>query len=235
MPLEPTPTRRRRPHAPWTVMALAAVGTAVFALPATLSSDPAASRVPIHPDVAWHALTLTAHALPGGLALALGPLQFLTGLRTRRPQVHRVLGRVYLGSVVVAALVSLVAAIYSLSGLSAQVAFVLLAGLWLYTAYRGYTSIRRGRVAAHRIWMTRNYAYTYTAVALRLFLLAGVALKRNVAPDLPFDQIYTTSAWAAILVNVVVVEYVVLRRPTGPRAARERARPVVPALVAARP
>lgn len=82
--------------------------------------------------------------------------------------------------------------------------------------------------------MTRNYAYTYTAAALRLFLLAGVALKRNVAPDLPFDQIYTTSAWAAILVNVVVVEYVVLRRPTGPRAARERARPIVPALVAAR-
>ncbi|WP_226345572.1 DUF2306 domain-containing protein [Agilicoccus flavus] len=86
--------------------------------------------MPIDPDVAWHALTLAVHALPGGLALALGPLQFLTGLRTRRPQVHRVLGRVHLGSVVVAALVSLVAAIYSLSGLSAQVALGPTPGSW---------------------------------------------------------------------------------------------------------
>ncbi|GMA41971.1 DUF2306 domain-containing protein [Mobilicoccus caccae] len=222
-----TTLSRRRRQVPWAVMALAALGTVAFAVPPTLSSDPAASRVPIDPDVAWHALTLTVHALPGGLALALGPLQFLTRLRARRPHVHRIVGRVYLGSVVVAAVVSLFAALYSLSGLSAQVAFALLTVLWLYTAYRGYTSIRHGQIKAHRIWMTRNYALTYSAVALRVFLLAGVVLKRNVAPDLPFDQIYTTSAWAAILVNLVVVEYVILRRVTMPPTVRERLRPAV--------
>ncbi|ALG11993.1 DUF2306 domain-containing protein [Kibdelosporangium phytohabitans] len=58
----------------------------------------------------------------------IGPFQFAAKLRARRPQLHRVLGRVYMVSIVVAAVSSSVAVVYSTEGVSAQVAFCLLTG-----------------------------------------------------------------------------------------------------------
>ncbi|WP_460765195.1 DUF2306 domain-containing protein [Mariniluteicoccus flavus] len=107
--------------------------------------------MPLDPDVALHGLWLAAHAVPGGLALVLGPFQFVSRVRRRWPQLHRIMGRVYMGAVVVAALVSLVAAAYSLSGVSAQIAFALLAVIWLATLIAAFQGIRRGEVALHRI------------------------------------------------------------------------------------
>jgi hypothetical protein len=40
-----------------------------------------------------------AHVVSAGLALLLGPWQFAAWLRIRHPRVHRMNGRVYLGSV----------------------------------------------------------------------------------------------------------------------------------------
>jgi hypothetical protein len=53
--------------------------------------------------------SLVIHAVPAGIALITGPWQFVSRLRTRFPRLHRVMGRVYLLSVVAAAL----AAVYS--------------------------------------------------------------------------------------------------------------------------
>lgn len=220
-------TRRRWGWSLWALMSLAAIGIALFAVPPYLGGEPANSKVPLDPNVALHFATLAVHAVPGGLVLALGPYQFVARLRRRWPQVHRVLGRVYMVSVVVAAVVSLVAAAYSQNGLAAQVGFVLLAVMWLYTLAKAYRTIRRGEVALHRIWMIRNYALTFAAVALRIYLLTGVLVKQSV-PALRFDQIYTASVWASILVNVVVAEYFIVQRSLAP-LARTRRREVVPA------
>ncbi|MGW7582161.1 DUF2306 domain-containing protein [Kitasatospora sp. NPDC054769] len=55
-------------------------------------------------------------------------------------------------------------------------ALCLLAAAWLSTAARAYRTIRRGEVQAHRIWTIRNYAPTFAAVTLRLYLLTGLGL-----------------------------------------------------------
>ena len=54
---------------------------------------------------------MLAHGVPGALALVLGVLQFSTRLRQRHLQLHRVLGRIYVGSVVVSAPVAIAVAI----------------------------------------------------------------------------------------------------------------------------
>lgn len=48
--------------------------------------------------MATHYLSIVLHGLPASLALFLGPLQFITPLRVRRPRLHRVIGAVGDGS-----------------------------------------------------------------------------------------------------------------------------------------
>nr|WP_083977038.1 DUF2306 domain-containing protein [Herbidospora sakaeratensis] len=189
-------------------MALSAVGFAVASVPPYLSGDAADAPLPLNPDVALHYLSLAVHALPGGLALALGPLQFVGRLRARRPKLHRVVGRVYMISVVIASIAAAVNAAITISGFAVQVAFFILVAAWLYTVAMAYRCIRRGEARLHRIWMIRNYALTFAAVTLRVYLLLGLQL----SPSLGFEAIYTSAVWASILGNVLVAEYIVVQR-----------------------
>ncbi|WP_433272354.1 DUF2306 domain-containing protein [Actinosynnema sp. CS-041913] len=203
----------------WVLLAVSAVGIAAYAVPPYLTGNPADSSVPIDPDVAVHYLTLAVHAVPGGLAMIIGPFQFVNRLRVRRPRLHRIAGRVYMVSVLIATVASLFAATFSLSGFAVRVGFYLLAAAWLYTLVKGYRSIRRGEVGLHRIWMIRNYALTFAGVTLRVYLILGLLLKQSV-PSLAFDEIYTAAAWASILGNVLVAEYFILHRTTARRGER---------------
>ncbi|WP_170990982.1 DUF2306 domain-containing protein [Herbidospora galbida] len=157
--------------------------------------------------MALHYLYLAVHAVPGGLALALGPLQFVKRLRVRRPELHRVVGRVYLVSVVIASVAAAVNAAVTISGFPAQVAFFILVAAWLYTLAMAYWSIRRREVRLHQMWMTRNYALTFAAVTLRVYPLLGLQLY----PSVGFEAIYTVAVWGSILGNVLVAEYFIVQ------------------------
>jgi uncharacterized membrane protein len=204
-------------------MAVSAIAIAAFAVPPYLSGDPANSNLPINPDAAQHFLSLAVHAVPSGLALVIGPLQFLAPLRNRNLKVHRVAGRVYLISVVVASIAAFFAATFSVSGFPAQVAFYVLTAAWLYTVAQAYRCVRRGEVRLHRIWMIRNYALTFAAVTLRIYLVVGMVARKQFA-WLTFEDVYTASVWASILINVVVAEYFIVHRVLASSARRRRRR-----------
>ncbi|SDI13370.1 Uncharacterized membrane protein [Sinosporangium album] len=231
-PSTPKTNRRNRRWALWGLMAISAIGIAAYAVPPYLSGNSADSNVPIDPDVALHYLSLAVHALPGGLALIIGPLQFLTPLRVRRPRLHRLLGRIYMICVLIASGAAVFAATFSLGGFSIQIAFYLLVVGWLYTLAKAYLCIRRGEVQLHRIWMIRNYTLTFAAVTLRVYLLLGLMLKQTYT-SLPFDEIYNASGWASILVNVVVAEYFIIQRTLAPLARRRQRREAAPVTTSA--
>ena len=70
--------------------------------------------------------------------------------------------------------------------------------------------------------MIRNYALTFSAVLLRVFLGIGVAAVPRY-PSLDFDQVYATSVWAAILVSYLAAEWFVVQRTfDGPLSRAER-------------
>ncbi|MFD2468378.1 DUF2306 domain-containing protein [Amycolatopsis silviterrae] len=215
-------SRRSRRRIAWTAVAVSAVGVALFSAVTYLTGDPTLSRIPLNPAIALHYLTIVAHALPASLVLLIGPFQFAAKLRTRRPKLHRVLGRIYVVSMIFAAAAALAAATFSVDGISAQIAFYLLAVAWLYTLYRGYTFIRQGQIQLHRIWMIRNYALSFAAVVLRGFLGIGAAAK-SIVPTLSFADIYSTSAWGSIMVCVVVAEYFVINRTVAPLVRKRQA------------
>lgn len=192
----------QKPAAFW-LMALLALGVAAYALVVYGVFPPGKF---VHPEMraAYEAnrAAILLHAFASALALALGPWQFLPGLRRARPALHRWSGRIYLGAgVLLGGLAGLYMSMHAYGGAVAQSGFALLALLWLYTGWQAYAAIRRRDVASHRRWMIRNFALTFAAVTLRLWmpLFAGLGI--------PFDTAYPLIAWISWVLNLLVVEW----------------------------
>ena len=142
------------------------------------------------------------HVFASVVALALGPLQFSTTLRTRRPALHRCLGRIYLGvGVLVGGLAGLFMAAHAFGGTTARLGFACLAIGWIYTGSRAYLAIRARDIVSHRRWMVRNFALTFAAVTLRLWLPAAMA------SGIAFELAYPIIAWLCWVPNLIVAEY----------------------------
>ena len=207
----------------WTFVLLTAVAIVAFSaapyFSASLSelADRGVGLAPTyaqaHPFVQG---ALYAHIVGGAVALVAGPLQFWRGLRTRLPRLHRWTGRVYLVGVGVGGLAGLVIAPSSPAGYVGLFGFGTLALLWLLTAWRAYRAIRRGDVPSHRAWMIRNYALTYAAVTLRLWLplllLTPLVLGRPWEFDTAFADAYAAVPFLSWLPNLVVAEWLIRRR-----------------------
>lgn len=167
----------------------------------------------VHPESAVnfreHSLGISLHVFASIFAIVLGPLQFSKRLRQSRLTVHRWIGRLYLFiGVLIGGLSGLYMATLAYGGMAPRLGFTLLALAWLYSGYRAYTSIRQRRIEEHRRWMVRNYALTFAAVTLRIYLPLGMIAQ------LPFDIVYATVAWMCWIPNLFVVEWFLRRKST---------------------
>jgi uncharacterized membrane protein len=166
----------------------------------------------VHPDLratfALHRAGIYTHVFASVVALALGPFQFSERLRARRLSWHRWSGRLYLTGVLIGGLAGLFMATHAFGGMVARSGFAGLAVAWLWTGQRAWTAIRARDIDAHRRWMIRNFALTFAAVTLRLWLpslaAAGIA----------FERAYPVIAWICWVPNLLVAEALVASRPT---------------------
>ncbi len=161
----------------------------------------------IRDRIAEAPLAVFGHIAASAVALALGPFQLNTRLRSRRLELHRWMGRVYIISVVVGGLSGVGLATMSMGGVPAHVGFGLLGALWVLTAVLAYQRIKVYDIADHRKWMIRSYSLAFAAVTLRIYLPLATAVMR-----IPFDQAYPAIAWLCWVPNLIVVEWVFLRR-----------------------
>ena len=176
----------------------------------------------VHPDMRasfeTHRLGVIAHVFASAVALVVGPLQFLSWLRVRRPVLHRWLGRIYLGiGVLIGGLAGLSIAPHAFGGLTAQLGFTGLALSWLYTGWRAYRAIRTRDVDKHRRWMVRNFALTFAAVTLRIWLPASVGA------GIAFELAYPVIAWACWVPNIVIAELLFNRQQHASAVVLQRA------------
>jgi uncharacterized membrane protein len=159
-------------------------------------------------------LAVFGHIAASALALALGPFQLSTRLRARRVRLHRWLGRIYIMSVIVGGVSAIALATMSMGGVPAHVGFGLLGSLWVLTATLAYQRIKVYDIADHRRWMIRSYSLAFAAVTLRIYLPLAVSVMR-----IPFDQAYPAIAWLCWVPNLIVADWVFLRRvPTSVQA-----------------
>jgi len=211
-----------RKYFPWGLMAFLAIGVAIAAIApyATLNSanfNEATRRYATETNLKF--VSLFIHAFSGGIALVLGPFQFLSKLRDRFPTLHRWTGRVYLTAILVGGLSAFIIAPGLISGLVGEIGLMTLAILWLWTGLMAYINIRAGNVEVHRDWMTRNYALTFAGVMLRVWLgiLIGTQLpmlNTKYAGDFHnlFVEAYRVVMWLCWVPNLIVAEMLINRR-----------------------
>ena len=144
---------------------------------------------------------LQLHIAASGVALLLGPLQFLRTIRTKTPSVHRWIGRIYVAACLAGGLAGGAIALYSSSGLIAGAGFLSLAILWLVFTGLALKSAMQRDFRAHERWMIRSFALTFAAVTLRIYLPIGIGLSEG-----EFALPYTIIAWISWAPNLLVAE-----------------------------
>jgi hypothetical protein len=105
--------------------------------------------------------------------------------------------------------------IYANGGITSKVAFVVLAGLWIYFSANAVLKARNGDYTAHRDFMIRSYALTLSAVTLRAWKWSI-----NNSVELPPMDVYRAVAWLGWVPNLAFAEYLIWR--SRERLARRR-------------
>jgi uncharacterized membrane protein len=119
---------------------------------------------------------IIAHGVPGAIALFLGIFQFSSRLRRRYLRVHRIMGRIYVVSVAVAAPVAVkISSVLVIPTLLA--ASVVQAFGWVAATATALYCVRTGRIQQHREWMMRSYPFAMVFVVVRV-ILAVPAVER---------------------------------------------------------
>ena len=193
------------------MMMLMSLGAAAYAVVA-YSILPLGSLV--HPEMRavfeGNKIGIYAHIFGSAIALGLGPFQFLSRLRTDHPALHRWFGRTYLSAgVLIGGVSGLYMAFHAFGGAAAQAGFAALALSWLYSGLRAYIAIKTRDIALHRRWMNRNFALTFAAVTLRIYLPSSMAM------GFEFEIAYPIISWLCWVPNLIVTELLFNQRHAG--------------------
>ena len=186
----------------WIAFGLLALSAFLFtSLPILESTNP------MH-DLLYSQRWLLFPHIAGGLTvLILGPLQFSRTLRQRNPTRHRLLGKCYIGGVLVAAIPAMLMARHYPAFLPYSV--TINAILWLTNTAAAFLAARNRRFEQHRRWMARSYAMTATFVVPRIplpvynhmtlqagsYFLLAVAIIALLIADLIVDWRVITGIW----------------------------------------
>lgn len=119
---------------------------------------------------------LLPHGLAAGCALLLGPFQFSERLRRRFAKLHRVMGRFYVGGVLLGAPMGLYIqnfeSVHIYPGDPVQFSLVIAtvadAAIWMFATIMALRFILQHKVQLHRQWMSRSYACAIIFLEVRV-------------------------------------------------------------------
>ena len=161
---------------------------------------------------------LLVHGLAGLTALTTGTLQMSSRIRLDRPALHRLVGKVFIGSVTVAAPAALAITLAGFEPRSIVVQQWFQAGGWLLSPWVAYACIRSGQMALHKAWMIRSYAFTLIFIFSRVpdFFIPSYS-----------DQALSDMLWGLVVVAALAPELILtiqtlwmIRSAKARRAAR---------------
>lgn len=154
----------------------------------------------------YYRLAFFIHVFSAILVLLAGYTQFSASLRRRFPVMHRRAGWLYvLVTLLLAGPSGFLIGIYANGGLSSQIAFCLLAVLWILFTAIALLKIIRKEFMAHRAWMIRSFALALSAITLRAWKYILVSLFH----PKPMD-VYQLVAWLGWTLNLVIAELIIL-------------------------
>ena len=158
------------------------------------------------------------HGVAGALALLLAPFQFSTRLRRRSPKLHRILGRLYVAGVAVAAPVAIPIAVILGPPALVPAATIQTCG-WLLTTAVGLYCIRIGNIRQHEEWMTRSYPFAMVFVFARAIL--AIPAVRAMGQDAFVAVVWSCEALACFIPSFIIAMRAVRRREPATAARRQ--------------
>ncbi|MEN2281123.1 DUF2306 domain-containing protein [Algoriphagus sp. SE2] len=113
--------------------------------------------------------SLIGHISGGLIALLIGPIQFWESFRKSNYKIHRILGKIYLGAILLGTVSSTYLAWNTAIKININWALALqgLALAWFVTIAFAYLSILRKNIDLHREWMIKSYVVTFAFVSFR--------------------------------------------------------------------
>ena len=152
-------------------------------------------------------ISFYAHISFGGIALLVGWVQFSKKLRSKYLNLHKIIGKIYVASVLISGPFGFYIALFASGGLSPKLGFSIGAVLWTLLTFFGYSTIRKGNINVHRKLMMYSYAGTFGAVTLRLWLPILLLITGS------FATAYGIVAWLSWLPNMMVVYLILHKKP----------------------
>jgi uncharacterized membrane protein len=168
-------------------------------------------------------LPVVLHIVAAAAYIVLGAFQFVPSIRRRKPGWHRRVGRLLVGSGLVAALSGLwMTQFYELPDHDGALVYgfrLLFGSLMAISIVLGLVAIRRREIARHRAWMMRGYALGLGAGTQVLTLLVGEIVLGP--PGEVARGLLMGAGWA---INLALAEWIIRRPPPPPARTASPAR-----------
>jgi len=149
---------------------------------------------------------LIGHLSGGMTAILIGPFQFSKAFRNRYLKTHRLLGKIFIIAIIIAAS----CAFYMSFAISPQVniawsmSLFFLALPWLTSALMAYRMVRLKRIPQHREWMIRTYVITFAFVSFRFIEESSIAHSLMET----FEERGPTCIWLSWAVPLFIAEVI---------------------------
>ncbi|RKE78585.1 DUF2306 domain-containing protein [Chryseobacterium sp. AG363] len=121
---------------------------------------------------------------------------------------HRNMGKLYTFLILIFAAPSgIYMGIFANGGLFSKISFIILGSLWWFSTLKAYQLARQKRFKEHKQWMWRSFAFTLSAITLRMWKVIIVYLFH---PN-PMD-VYQIIAWLGWIPNILIIEYLITKK-----------------------
>ncbi len=154
-------------------------------------------------SVLWYTMMFKTHIAFGIISILTGAFQFIKSFRKRWLSAHKTIGKVYLLAIFISSICGFIVAQFATGGLISRLGFSILAVLWFYFTFQGFKYAKAGDIPAHKVWIYRSFALTFSSFTLRIFLLGALF---NIAP---FIQVYQFASWGCWITNLIVCELII--------------------------
>lgn len=138
------------------------------------------------------------HIVLGGIALLVGWTQFNSQWRKKYLNTHRLVGKIYVFSVLLSGLGGGYIAFFATGGWLNSLGFGLLDIIWVYTTWRAFTDAKNKNIISHQRMMIYSYAACFAAVTLRLWLPILMVIFQDM------EIAYGIVAWLCWMPNLFV-------------------------------
>lgn len=128
----------------------------------------------------YYGVAFYTHIISAPIILFAGLIQFLFTTKTPSSKIHRILGWIYIGGILLFASPSaFVMGFHALGGLLGKSSFILLAVFWFYSTLQSLLFVKQGNIPKHREWMLRSYTLSCSALTLRCFSFINALVLGN--------------------------------------------------------